>query len=171
MFLVSSASVVGFSGSRSPSSESVSAVRAAVGAVAPSSSVFVGCARGVDAAVRSLVPSARVFSVADVGFSGRGAFAARSVACVDAVAAAGGVWVSFPASPCPVGLVPSSRSSRCFSGGGSGTWASLAYAVGLGVPCCVFLPSGVECPSGWPLGWSAGSWFVFVPPARQLSLF
>jgi hypothetical protein len=54
--LVSSASVVGFSGSRS-------VVPAACAEVVPavSSPVFVGCARGVDAAFRAAFPSARVF--------------------------------------------------------------------------------------------------------------
>ena len=31
----------------------------------------------------------------------------------------------------------------------SGSWASAAFAVGLGVPVCVFLPAGVAPPSSW----------------------
>ena len=114
--LLSSARAVGFSGSRSQAPMAV--ISAAIAAVPDSVPVSVGCARGVDAAVRSLCQSDRLFSVAEVGFSGRGAFAARSIACVGSVAVPGGLWVSFPSSPCPPGLVPSSSSSRCFSGSG-----------------------------------------------------
>lgn len=172
MSLVATAAVVGFSGSRSPSAESLAAVAAAVGRVRPGASVLVGCATGVDAAVRAAFPAARVFSVASVGFSGRGAFARRSAECVQAVHAAGGVWVSFPSGPCPVGLLPSASPSRCFSGSGSGSWASLALAIGLGVPCVVFLPAGASVPAGWGLSTLGRGWFQFAPvPVAQLALF
>ena len=165
-----SAPVVGFSGSRSPSPAVVSAVHLVCGFVPASSSVFVGCARGVDAIARSVFVGApagcRVFGVSG---GGRGAFAARSVRFVRALAASGGVLASFPSGPCPAGVVPSSSSSRCFCGGGSGSWASLAFAVGLGVPCCVFLGSA-PVPSGWPSGYRAGDWWVLRPAAAQLSL-
>ena len=170
---LSSATVVGFSGSRRLAGVvSSAALLAAVAAVPSSASVLVGCATGVDAVVRLACPSARVFSVASGAFgSGRGAFAARSTACVRAVAAAGsaGLWVSFPSGACPAGLLPSTSSSRCFSGSGSGTWASLALAVGLGVPSLVFLPAGVLPPAGWGLRPVAG-WFSFSPASVQLSL-
>ncbi|MBE9020685.1 hypothetical protein IQ272_32080, partial [Chroococcidiopsidales cyanobacterium LEGE 13417] len=94
--VLAAASCVGFSGSRSvPCAESAAAVRRAVSAVGAGVPVSVGCASGVDELVRSLCPRALVFSVAAVGFSGRGAFAARSAACVRSVAVAGGVWCSF----------------------------------------------------------------------------
>ena len=83
--------------------------------------------------------------------SGRSAFARRSVAVVCSVASAGGVCVSFPSWPCSSGLVPSGVSSRCFAGFSSGSWSSVAFACGLGVPCLVFLPSGVEFPPSWLL--------------------
>ncbi len=171
--VLSAASVVGFSGSRSPSQLSVAAVEAASVLAPQSASVVVGCARGVDALVRSFFPGASVFSVASGRWGvGRGAFAARSVACVRAVAAAGsgGLWLSFPSGACPAGLSPSSSSSRCFSGSGSGSWASLAFAVGLGVPTAVLLESGAP-PSGWGFSSLSGcpGWFFF-PGSRQLSL-
>ena len=171
--LLSGASAVGFSGSRSvPCSESARAIRSAVVAVPAGVPVLVGCAGGVDALVRSLVPSAEVFSVASGRWGvGRGAFAARSAACVRAVAAAGGVWCSFPSGACPAGLVPSPSQSRCFSGFGSGSWASLAFAAGLGLPCLVFLPPGLSAPAGWGFVPGAGGWFLLPAPAAQLSLF
>jgi hypothetical protein len=162
--------VVGFSGSRSVSPPAVvlAALVSAVSAVG--CSVFVGCAPGVDAVFRSAFPAARVFSAASFG-RGRGAFAARSSAFVTALAGAGGCLVSFPSGPCPAGLVPSSSSSRAFCGAGSGSWASLALAVGLGVPCFVWLPAGVCPPSGWGFSGLGAGWFSVVPVAAQLSLF
>ncbi len=165
-------SAFGFSGSRSsvpPGCE------VAAAAVPPGSKVLVGCAKGVDAYFRSAFPSAEVFSVSSGKWGrGRGAFAGRSVACVRAVAAAGGLWVSFPASPCPAGLLPSLRAFSARSG--SGTWASLAYALASGVKSVVFLGS-LACPRGWGLsplpgcpGWFACPQVLGSSPV-QLSLF
>ena len=158
-----SAPAVGFSGSRYCAPECLPAAVAAVPAGLP---VLVGCAPGVDAAVRGLVPGAVVFAVSG---GGRGAFAARSTRFVRALAGAGGVLVSFPSGPCPVGLAPSSSSSRAFCGSGSGSWASLALAVGLGVPCLVFCPIGV--PAGWGFASLGAGWFQCAPIAAQLGLF
>lgn len=177
---LSSARRIGFSGSRSPGGILPAGVLFdAIAAVSPSASVLVGCAKGVDAVVRLAFGSrCQVFSVASGQFGhGRGAFAARSIACVQAVAAARGVWVSFPCSACPAGLLPSASSSRCFSGSGSGSWGSLAYALGSGVPCLIFSSCGV--PTGWGLspvpdciGWFACERvFSASMCAHQLSLF
>ena len=171
--VLSSASIVGFSGSRSvPSIESARAVHSAIASLTAGVPVSVGCAAGVDELVRSLCPHARVFSVSSVGFSGRGAFARRSVLCVESVAVPCGVWVSFPSGACPAGLLPSASVSRCFSGLGSGSWASLAFAAGLGVACLLFLPPGVAAPTGWGFIAGGNGWF-FRPAvvAAQLSLF
>lgn len=171
-------SAFGFSGSRSLSGVlPFTALSSAVAAVPAGSRVFVGCAPGVDAYVRQCFPSAEVFSVASGRWgSGRGAFAARSIACVRACSAAGGLWVSFPGSVCPVGLFPSASSSRCFSGRGSGSWSSAAFALGSGVACLVFAPAGV--PSGWGLspvpgcaGWFGCDRLLGYPAPVQLSLF
>jgi hypothetical protein len=167
--LVSSAPAIGFSGSRSVAPP----VCAAIASLVPAGvSVFVGCAGGVDEFFRGAFPSARVFSVASFG-TGRGAFAARSVAVVRAVQSAGGVWVSFPSEPCPSGLAPSASSSRAFCGAGSGTWASLAFAAGLGLPC--LLGAGeFEPPVVWGfVSLGHGWWFrsAPVPAGVQLSLF
>ena len=167
-------STIGFSGARSPAGVlPPSALSSAAAAVPSGARVVVGCQRGVDAFFRQCFPKAEVFAVASGKWgSGKGAYAARSIACVNAVAIAGGLWVSFPASECPPGLLPSPKSSKCFSGGGSGTWASLAYALGCGVACLVYSPFGV--PTGWGLesvpgdpGWFSSSSDV----SQQLSLF
>ena len=161
---LSSAPVVGFSGSRS----SVPAVARSVASLVSCHRVAVGCAAGVDSFFRDWFPTAQVFSVSSFG-SGRGAFAARSVAFVRSLATASGVLVSLPSSACPVGLLPSASSSRCFCGLGSGSWASLAFAVGSGLPCFVFAPFGV--PRGWGFVACGGGWFSFTPASVQASLF
>jgi hypothetical protein len=164
----------GFSGSRSGVSPAV--LSSVVGLVPPGSGVFVGCAAGVDRFFRGAFPSAVVFSVSSGRWGrGRGAFAGRSAACVRAVSAAGGLWVAFPSGDCPAGLLPAGSSSRAFCGSGSGSWASLAFALGSGVPCLVFAPAGV--PAGWGFSSVPGcpGWFgcpVALGSAPvQLSLF
>jgi hypothetical protein len=172
-------SVFGFSGSRCLGDAiPPSVLEEAAAAVPPGSRILVGCAAGVDAYFRSRFPAAEVFAVASGRWgSGRGAFAARSAACVRAVTAAGGLWVSFPSSPCPAGLRPSSSQSRCFGGFAAGSWSSLALALGFGVPCLVRLPDGVAVPKGWGLSPVAGcsGWLgcdrVLGRGAVQLALF
>lgn len=171
-----SASVVGFSGTRNAEIESeiYNEFILISGVVPDNAEILVGCAKGIDEWVRQCFPC-EIFSVASGAWGrGRGAFAARSVAFVRSLASRGGLLLSFPAlgSVPAAGLVPSSSSSRCFSGGGSGSWASLAFAIGSGVPCFVFLGSG-SAPAGWGLvpaeGWDG--WFEFAPAGVQLALF
>jgi len=115
--------------------------------------VLVGCAAGLDSAVRFAVQSAQVFAAAS---QQPGALAARSAALVSAVAGGGGVLVVCPAAgqACPVGVRPGSA----FCGGGSGSWASAALAVQLGAavlvwssaPLPVWLASVGHSPApGW----------------------
>ncbi len=126
-----------------------------------SAPVLTGCARGCDrAVVERLGPRVTVFRVSGVG---RGAFAARSTAFVRALAAAGGTLLSFPAGPCPAGVVPS---SSWRSASGSGSLGSLALAVGLGVPCVVWLAGE---PPAWGFSPLGGGWWSICPPV-QLSV-
>jgi hypothetical protein len=153
----------GFSGSRllapcwSPLVAGV--VRGVVGA---GLGVAVGCAPGADRAVRSAARSCGasplVFSVSSGRWgSGRGAFAARSVACVRAVAASGpgARFCAFVSSSCPAGLFPGPSP---FVGLGSGSWASCALAAWLGLPLVVFW-----CGGGPPV--LPSSWGVWSPVA------
>jgi hypothetical protein len=162
--------VVGFSGGRRLARAFRPLVAGVVAAVlAAGRSVAVGCAGGADRFVRSAAPGAVVFAAAAFG-AGRAAFAARSVALVRAVAAGGpgSGFVVFPAAPCPAGLAPSASPAACFCGLGSGSWASAAFAAGLGVPVVVF-PCGFSAlpPWGaWVPAAAAGVWargFRLVP--------
>lgn len=167
--ILAGAAALGVSGSRRPSAASLSALAVALRAAPSAVPVLVGDAAGIDAHARQIRPGARVFVAADYG-DGPQSFAARSIACVRATVAAGGIWCAFPASPCPAGLAPSASSRRMFAGYGAGTWSSLALAVGLGLSALVYLPSGVPAP------WAAltaiqGGWWSSAPAAAQLSLF
>lgn len=180
--LLSDLPSVGFSGSRSPSAAAASALGSLLPFMPRSGCrVSVGCARGVDAAVRSFFsasPSLLVFSVASGRFGmGRSAFARRSSRCVRSVAAGStGVLVVLPSAAVPPAGV---RPSRSFSGGGSGSWGSAALALGLGRQVLLWLPSSSRPPAWSGCRWSAvasvpgGAWWLGVPaPAvAQLSLF
>jgi hypothetical protein len=58
-------------------------------------------------------------------------------------AARGGLLVAFPLGACPSGVAVSSS----FRGCGSGSWGSVALALGLGCSVLVVLPAAV-CPVG-----------------------
>jgi hypothetical protein len=173
---------VGFSGSRSPSGAAAAALSALLPLVPAGVRVSVGCARGVDGAVSSFFvgsSSLLVFSVASGRFgSGRSAFARRSSRCVLSVAAGSrGLLVALPSAPvCPAGV----RSSRSFFGAGSGSWGSVAFALGRGRRVLLWLPSGCLPPSWSGVSWSpagglgsVGCWWLgaAVPVPAQLSLF
>ena len=167
--ILTGAAALGISGSRRPPASSLAALSAALRATPTGIPVLVGDAQGIDAYARQIRPGARMFVAADYG-DGPQSFAARSITCVRATVAAGGIWCAFPADSCPAGLAPSASSRRAFSGLGSGTWASLALALGLGVPALVYLPPGVPAP--WPaLSAIEGGWWSSAPAAAQLSLF
>jgi hypothetical protein len=164
--LVGGAGAVGFSGSRSVAPSCVGVV---CSAVSPRALVGVGCASGVDAVVRASVCGCSVFSAASFSASSwSGRLVLRSAAVVRFVASAssragGAVFVVFPSAVCPAGLVPSSVVSACFAGFGSGSWASAAFAAGLGVPLLVFAPLGV--PSWGFVALGAGWWLLSPSPS------
>lgn len=146
----------GFSGSRSLAGAQAALCQSlARAAVRSGASVLTGCAPGADLAARvGAGPAAQVFRVSGgPGHLPRSAFALRSVEFVRTLAGSPSpVLVSFPGRPCPAGLGPSASSRICFSGFGSGSWSSAAFAAGLGVPVVVFgLPASSLPP--WPGRW------------------
>jgi len=137
----------GFSGSRVSKSRQTKLASIVVSEVAPCGVVSCGCANGVDAVVRPFASS--IFHVSSFGV-GRGAFARRSIAFVSSLASSPDpVLFCFPLGLCPVLLVPSASPSNCFAGFGSGSWASAALAVGLGVPVVVFGVDYYDLPASW----------------------
>ncbi len=168
--------LVGFSGSRSLSPFFRPLVtRVVARVVAAGCRPAVGCAAGADAFVRASSPGALVFRV--VPPLSRAAFVRRSVELVAAVASGGrSSFCVFVSSPCPPSVSPSPISSRCFCGGGSGSWATAAFAAGAGCRVSVFwcAPGPPRLPFFWgdwsPVaGWSVPA-FALVSPV-QASLF
>lgn len=172
---------VAFSGSRVGGSSASVSCRSFLPVLAGfSGAVAVGCASGVDFLVRSAFPSASVFRVGSFAVGGRvsrSSFALRSSALVQWCASSGGLLVAFPLGACPSGV----RVSSSFGGCGSGSWGSVALAVGLGASVLVVVPSSVV---GFPAPVSVASRFRFVgvapcggslwlsvPAPVQLSLF
>jgi len=113
----------------------------------PSKKWHVGDAAGLDALVRDYNPEATVHRIQG---NQSWHFAERSQRMVDAVGA-GGVLYAFPNKPCPPRCTP----NQPFSGHGSGTWGTIAYAKkkGLEIELCPLI--SLETPN----------WL------RQLSLF
>jgi hypothetical protein len=165
---------VGFTGSRSGFNNPVLVGSVVRSVVAAGHNVSVGCAQGVDSLVRRFAPKAQVFKVtspgAGSGMSVAAALAKRSQVMVQSCS----VLVGFASVACPGKVSPVSH----FCGGGSGTWASLAYGVAQGLQVFVFTAPGVSLPS-----WAGGQWlpavpsglwasaWVWQPSASQLSLF
>ena len=170
---------VGFSGSRSLPPAASAALSALLPSVPAGVRLSVGCAAGADAVCRSFFAGSRsllVFSFASGRFGvGRSAFARRSCRCVSSVAAGSrGLLVVVPAGGCPAGVAP----SRSFAGRGSGSWGSLAFALGRGRRVLLWLPVGSRPPVWAGVSWSlsslpGGCWWLGVPAPRvvPLSLF
>lgn len=156
---------VGFSGSRILVADSLRVARWAATQLADVRG-FVGCASGADAVFRAGCSGLEVLE-ADRSL-GKGGFAQRSISMVRHVANGGGGLVSFPDKPCPSSLVPHELSSRAFCGSGSGSWATLSYAIGLGLPCLVWLPPQIAAPSGWGLRPLGRGWYC--APRKQVRL-
>jgi len=164
--------VVGFSGSRHLAPIDKELLAYASCCVPSSSRIHVGDAPGVDRYFRDSFEDKRVTIFQSNGFA-KSQLVARSIRFVKSLRDSGGCLVSFPSCPCPSQVVASSRSSVCFCGSGSGSWASLAFAVGLGLPCFVALPYGVDCPPwlAYSSSYSESSGFIVIaPPCRQLSI-
>ena len=103
----------------------------------------------------------RVFAAASLGSRAQ-ALGARSGALVKWAASHSALWLSFPATPQPSGLVPARSWQSC----GSGTWSSLALAVGHSVPVLVF-----SHPVKWAGFYRVSSSVSGYLPSQQKSLF
>ncbi len=161
---------IGFSGSRSPSEEAQEALKEILDLVPSGVRISVGCAKGVDAIARDYFRNfnLEVFSVSSGEFgTGRAAFARRSSACVLSVAE-DGLLVAVPSSAAPDGV----KVGKSFNGRGSGTWGSIAFALGHQRKVLVW---SHKVPSWEKVSWSKlqDNWWLGVPviPPSQLSLF
>lgn len=155
--VANSFSTVGFTGSRSlAGKQALLCQHLARLAIVSGQSVFVGCAGGADLYARQGVSlaggQATIFTAQS---SKPHHLVKRSASFVQSLAAASvPLLVAFPNTRCHPQLFPSPYQKYTFAGFGSGSWATSAMAVGLGVPLAVFLPSTIQPPAHW------GSWSV-----------
>lgn len=119
---------------------------------------LVGCASGADLVFRKAFPNAEVFNANRA--EGKKAFALRSIEVIDAAITEQALIVSFPGRACPDGLAPSPNSSKCFCGKGSGSWATLAYAIGKGMDCLVYLDELMPVPD-WGFIQLGNGWYNY----------
>lgn len=149
---IKSFSTIGFSGSRRLPEGAPVQLAVKKGIASGCQRFLVGDAKGVDSFAIECLESfgivPEIYHASDYG-KGRQSFARRSIAVVSEVASASGLWISFVGDECPSGLAPSDKSSKCFCGKGSGSWASLAYAIGKGCDIRLWCPPGIEPPSSW----------------------
>ena len=128
------------------------------------------CPTGVDAWVRSANPEAIVYRKQSLQEMKNPAI--RSKRMIDEALLLGGekVLLSFPDRECPNGCKP----SRSFSGKGSGTWGTTAYAYHRKDFKVLVFPLVSIHPPEWyeiPAECSGGSWLQPEPVYEQLSLF
>lgn len=133
--------------------------------------LYVGCASGVDQYTRLHRAGAQVLEAKDhgpgiVGIVRRSQALARKIAATN-----GGLIVGLPYQPCPTGLVPSRHGSACFNGSGSGTWATLAYAIGLGCKALIWIDHKTNPPEAWALHrlqWLETNWYILEPKRTDI---
>ena len=171
--------MLGVTGSRNLSAKSIVLVNHLLFRIGvDDQGIAVGCCpTGLDSIVRDSKLNVKVFRAASRKPAD---LVARSAALVRAVAESSDpALFAWPGCKCPGSVVPSPSVSECFCGGGSGSWATAAFSVGLGVPLFVFCVPATFLPVAWP-AWP-GKWvvayrfgcscFEFVPSASQLTLF
>ena len=129
------------------------------------STVCVGCAAGLDEQVRRWVgdnAGLKVFWASEYpGINYAQKLANRSAGLVQFIHANNGCLIAFPMKACPDGIVPCQtwRSAK-----GSGTWGTIALAVGLGLPTMLWLPDGIDAPD-WRdrLERKSSNWWLSLP--------
>jgi hypothetical protein len=164
--IIENSKVIGFSGSRNPNSQQIEALNYIIQKVPKKAEICVGCANGVDNLVINNFPQAKVFKATDYQTHIKAALAARSTACVKAVpSSAQGLIVAIPSGACPKEVKP----SRSFAGHGSGTWGTIALAIGLEKRVCVFSSN----PPKWVGQEIEENWWYHEPALEpiQISLF
>ena len=143
--------MIAFTGSRHLTIEHKSLIQQVVRSSCATDQIGVGDASGADALVRGSLPAdlTRVFHSAD-----RRPFA-LAIRSQEMVRAANSL-IAFADRACPVGLVPGPQP---FNGFGSGTWATIAYAIHLGKPVTMFALDDVGRLPQWESGeWQADGW-------------
>ena len=164
--------VVGFSGSRNPDDQTWEAMRLAAETLLYMTDsphlerlLRVGDAAGVDALIRSVcemfgkeTTHLQVYD-RDVGSgSMHAALIARSIKlAVDLSREPAALLIAGPAKTCPWSIQPTgiwiAGKNQLRQKETSGTWSTIGVAVGLGVPCLVYLPLPIMPPNHGRWNW------------------
>ncbi|MGL5125801.1 MAG: hypothetical protein ACRC6U_07405, partial [Fusobacteriaceae bacterium] len=140
---------IGFSGSRSvlPPSSQIYALKTKF----PTQKIIVGDCRGTDALIQKTFKNNNL-QIVKRKFEGKGSFVERSLRFLKiltyeenaALFAYPGREVRNRKGSKP--LKPTPKPKEAFSGHGSGTWATVALAIGWGIPTYVFLDYKLDPP-------------------------
>ena len=143
--------MIGFTGARKLSERDRPLVQSVVMAVENAGqAISVGCQRGADEFVRAVAKEYTLFEASDYG-QGKQAFATRSQAMVKAVATSNRPGlIGFVTKPSPVGIFPDGRWRSGKQA--SGSWSTIAFAIGLGLPTIVFCCGEDNTLPAWPNG-------------------
>lgn len=178
MHLLKTARVIGVAGSRAPSAATLALYTWLFPYIAEhlSAEINTGDASGVDASIRlAMIGHEDRLHRFNAEFSATVHPAVplinRTIDCVEATATADApVWLAFPDKPCKnnkqplITLRPSRSPKYCFRGFG-GSWAGLALAAGLGMPCIIGLPHDTPLPEneGWHWRRLDSNWAIRTP--------
>lgn len=154
--LINSFDNIAFSGSRFGSVKCASLLS---GLSNFNGTIRVGCAKGVDSLVQHSFENAIIFKAKS---HSKKELVIRSTNLVKSNGIAGGLLIAFPCGAKPNKVSP----SHTFYGGGSGTWGSIALAIGFGYPVIFFTAT---CPWQFCSNLSTG-WFYFNSIQLALSV-
>lgn len=129
--------------------------------------VLVGDCRGLDTQIITLLDRCMVFKASYYG-TGKSSFALRSIALVNYLHKLGGLLLAFPLSKPHDALKPSADSKQCFAGYGSGTWATVAYAIGKGLTVLLYSEREQDVPKKWGFRQLEENWYIIFTPNLTL---
>jgi hypothetical protein len=144
---------IGFTGSRDGFSNNALVSQIARAVHGAGHVILVGCANGVDAIIRQSVPY-KIYSIASPASGTTTTICQALARRSQTMVSHSSVLIGFASINCPAIVNP----TKHFCGSGSGTWASIAYAVSQGKQVFVFKSAGVLLPA-----WSNGQWVQAVP--------
>lgn len=156
---------IGIGGTRNPQGKiRAQEISGVMGTINPNAKIHTGCQKGIDAIVKLWCDlrkiKIKVFDVASGKYGeGKGAYARRTIDCIESTKEANGLWVAYTGRECPSKVKPSNKTNKCFNGGGSGTWAGAAYAMGLGMEVLIYIPEKVSPPEEWNLEPIGDLWY------------
>lgn len=151
--IINDYTTIGISGSRRPSAHTRRVLIQTCLTLPDAALVHIGAcpndADGVDGLARNLLIGHHPRTLVHSAVARETIYlVARSARLALSVAEAYGLLIAFPDKPCPGIVQPCKMASAAFCGGGSGTWATAALALGNGADLLVYLPNEIQAPWG-----------------------